>query len=76
MMQLLLAVILSNLSKITQLETFNAIGKQREKVEKDLNEQKKEEERRRNELKNVPLNSDGTPNHFRLLKLAIEEKKA
>jgi hypothetical protein len=28
-MQLLLAVILSNLSKITQLETFNAINKQK-----------------------------------------------
>ncbi len=56
MMQLLLAVILSNLSKITQLETFNSINLHKAKVDHDADEIKKEEEKRRSELQKVPLN--------------------
>ena len=73
---MLLAVILSNLSKITQLETFNAITKQKLKVQKDLNDKKEEDQKRREELGKIQLNPDGTPNHFRLLMLAVQEKKA
>jgi len=76
MMQLLLAVILSNLSKITQLETFNSINKKQEKVEEDIKEQKNEEIQRRKSII-IPdvLNADGTPNHFAKLMLAIKAKK-
>jgi transposase len=35
-----------------------------------------EDKKRREELNRVHLNADGTPNHFRLLMLAVQEKKA
>ena len=76
MMQLLLAVILSNLSKITQLETFNSITEYKAEVDKDADELREEERRRQSDLRKIPLKEDGTPNHFKLLMLALQEKKA
>jgi hypothetical protein len=73
MMQLLLAVILSNLSKITQLETFNSINIHQSKVEQDQNQKEEEERKRRSEVFKVHYNPDGTPNHFRQLMLALQE---